>query len=164
MQKLKAFALYARRELESCCHDSQAAKEAYIAMILGRFARMHNMDICCEDKFIPDYINQKFSADIPSADIFDAENITWLYQYYINADRKNTVDALGGLETDNSSVAAATQVFTPKWIVEYMVDNSLGRLWYEAHPHTTVTKDLAYFIPFSTRCCWGKVFYCTFCH
>ena len=149
MQKLKNFALYARRELEAVCTDSQSAKNAYIAMILGRYAHIHNMDVCQDQSIIPDYINQRFSADIMSADIFDVENITWLYQYYINADRKSTVDAIGGLETDNCRVAAATQVFTPKWIVEYMVDNSLGRLWYDAYPHTTVTEALTYFIPHS---------------
>ena len=93
------------------------------------------------------YIKQKFSADIPSADIFDVENITWLYQYYINADRKNTIDAIGGRETDNRSISAATQVFTPKWIAEYMVDNSLGRYLTDLYPHTTVTSELTYYIP-----------------
>ncbi len=147
MQKLKNFAVYARRKLEECCSDSQSAKEAYIAMILGRFARIHNMDICFDHSIIPEYITQKFSADIPSADIFDVENITWLYQYYINADRKNVIDAIGGLETDNVRVAAATQVFTPKWIVEYMVDNSLGRYWAEAHPNSKISQMLPYCIP-----------------
>lgn len=149
MHNLKNFALYARRELGKSCPDSQSAKEAYIAMILGRFSGIHHMDIRFDDSIIPDYINQKFSADIPSADIFDVENITWLYQYYINADRKNTVDAIGGLETDNRRVAAATQVFTPKWIVEYMVDNSLGRYWADANPRTSVTEALSYYIPHS---------------
>ncbi len=152
MQKLRSFAVYARNELEKLGTDPHSAKSGYIAMIVNRYALTHGMDICCDDGTIPQYIKQKFSADVSSADIFDAESMSWLYQYFVNTDRKNAVDAISGLEIDNSSVTAATQVFTPKWIVQYMIDNSLGRYWAEHTPCTAITEHLPYYIPHTAIC------------
>ena len=65
------------------------------------------------------------------------EIIGWLYQYY-NTEPKNEVFA--GLKKNKKicadDIPAATQLFTPDWIVRYMVQNSLGRLWVEGHPDT----------------------------
>ena len=65
------------------------------------------------------------------------EIIGWLYQYY-NTEPKNEVFA--GLKKNRKigadDIPAATQLFTPDWIVRYMVQNSLGRLWVEGHPDT----------------------------
>ncbi|MBQ7901510.1 MAG: N-6 DNA methylase, partial [Clostridia bacterium] len=146
MQKIKSFALYARSELEKQNVDPHTAKSGYIAMIINRYADIHGIGIHCDDSIIPQYIRQKFSADVTSADIFDVESLSWLYQYFVNIDRKNTVDAISGLETANRSIVAATQVFTPKWIVQYMIDNSLGRYWAEHRRNTSVTGQLPYYI------------------
>src|SRR5699024_4426469 len=43
-------------------------------------------------------------------------------------------------------IAPATQLFTPRWIVEYMVDNSLGRLWLESHPDESIKQTLNYYL------------------
>lgn len=65
------------------------------------------------------------------------EIIGWLYQYY-NTEPKN--DVFAGLKKNKKigadDIPAATQLFTPDWIVRYMVQNSLGRLWVEGHPDT----------------------------
>ncbi len=59
----------------------------------------------------------------------------WMYQYY-NADLKDQVfkDLKKNIKISKQNIPAATQLFTPDWIVRYMVENSLGRLWDEGHP------------------------------
>ena len=61
--------------------------------------------------------------------------IGWMYQYY-NTDPKEQVfkDLKKNIKISKQNIPAATQLFTPDWIVRYMVENSLGRLWYEGHP------------------------------
>lgn len=61
--------------------------------------------------------------------------IGWMYQYY-NTEPKEQVfkDLKKNIKISKQNIPAATQLFTPDWIVRYMVENSLGRLWYEGHP------------------------------
>ena len=72
---------------------------------------------------------------IPEDDWKDAVQIIgWLYQYY-NLELKNQVFSRPkGKKIEKEDIPAATQLFTPDWIVRYMVENSLGRLWLEGHP------------------------------
>ena len=73
---------------------------------------------------------------IPEEDWTDAVQIIgWLYQYY-NSELKDDTFALlkKNVKITKERIPAATQLFTPDWIVRYMVENSLGRLWYEGHP------------------------------
>lgn len=74
--------------------------------------------------------------DIPESDWQDAVQIVgWLYQYY-NTEPKEKVFAnlKKNIKISKENIPAATQLFTPDWIVRYMVENSLGRLWSEGHP------------------------------
>lgn len=72
--------------------------------------------------------------------------IGWLYQYY-NSEPKDKVFAAmkKNIKVTKENIPAATQLFTPDWVVRYMVENSLGRLWYEGHLDTGITNDLMYF-------------------
>ena len=73
---------------------------------------------------------------IPEDDWKDAVQIIgWLYQYY-NSEKKDDVFAAlkKNVKITKENIPAATQLFTPDWIVRYMVENSLGRLWLEGHP------------------------------
>lgn len=75
---------------------------------------------------------------IPEDDWKDAVQIIgWLYQYY-NSQKKDDVFAAlkKNVKITKENIPAATQLFTPDWIVRYMVENSLGRLWVEGHPET----------------------------
>ena len=75
-------------------------------------------------------------SEIPEDDWTDAVQIIgWLYQYY-NSELKDETFALlkKNVKITKERIPAATQLFTPDWIVRYMVENSLGRLWYEGHP------------------------------
>ena len=79
---------------------------------------------------------QQIIEQIPEDDWKDAVQILgWLYQYY-NSEKKDDVFAAlkKNVKITKENIPAATQLFTPDWIVRYMVENSLGRLWLEGHP------------------------------
>lgn len=81
---------------------------------------------------------QQMIEIIPEEDWKDAVQIIgWLYQYY-NSEKKDEVFAAlkKNVKITKENIPAATQLFTPDWIVRYMVENSLGRLWLEGHPDT----------------------------
>lgn len=85
---------------------------------------------------------------IPEDDWKDqVQIIGWLYQYY-NSELKAKVfaDLKKKIKISKDSIPAATQLFTPDWIVRYMVDNSLGRMWYEGHPSESFKEKLKYYI------------------
>ena len=73
---------------------------------------------------------------IPEDDWKDAVQIIgWLYQYYNSGKKDDVFAALKkNVKITKENIPAATQLFTPDWIVRYMVENSLGRLWLEGHP------------------------------
>lgn len=74
--------------------------------------------------------------DIPESDWQDAVQIVgWLYQYYNTKPKEQVFANLKkNIKISAENIPAATQLFTPDWIVRYMVENSLGRLWSEGHP------------------------------
>lgn len=73
--------------------------------------------------------------------------IGWLYQYY-NAEKKDVVFAAlkKNVKITKENIPAATQLFTPDWIVRYMVENSLGRLWVEGHPDEEIKANWKYYL------------------
>lgn len=77
----------------------------------------------------------------------NVEIIGWLYQFYIS-EQKDAVFAnlKKNKKIGKNDIPAATQLFTPRWIVEYMVDNSLGRLWLESHPDLEMQNSLTYYL------------------
>lgn len=81
---------------------------------------------------------EQMISQIPEDNWQDAVQIIgWLYQYY-NSEKKDDVFAAlkKNVKITKENIPAATQLFTPDWIVRYMVENSLGRLWVEGHPDT----------------------------
>jgi len=76
------------------------------------------------------------------------EIIGWMYQYYISEKKAEVFDRLNNKKekVTKENIPAATQLFTPKWIVKYMVENSLGRLWQESHPDEDLKKGWEYYI------------------
>ena len=77
----------------------------------------------------------------------DVEVIGWLYQYYIS-ERKDEVfkNFKKGKKAGPREIPAATQLFTPHWIVRYLVENSLGRLWMLNHPKSHLIEKMEYYI------------------
>lgn len=90
-----------------------------------------------------DSIVSKLVNTLEESDWQQVEVIGWLYQFYISEKK----DAVIGKVVKSEDIPAATQLFTPNWIVKYMVQNSLGRLWYQANPQTGLIAQWEYFIP-----------------
>lgn len=91
---------------------------------------------------------QQMIEMIPEDDWKDAVQIIgWLYQYY-NTEKKDEVFAAlkKNVKITKDNIPAATQLFTPDWIVRYMVENSLGRLWVEGHPNDDLKKEWDYYL------------------
>ena len=104
--------------------------------------------------FTPHYdrgVIKELIDEIPE-EYFDVEKegqvqiIGWLYQYYNNAPHEEVVN-MNGKAIQKDEIPAATQLFTPDWIVRYMVDNSLGKYYLERHPDSTVKQELKYLLP-----------------
>ena len=91
------------------------------------------------------FINQ--STAISNDDYKQVELIGWLYQFYI-AERKDEVFAKfkKGQKAGPDDIPAATQIFTPRWIVSYLVENTLGRLYLDAHPDSTLGDTMRYLV------------------
>lgn len=68
----------------------------------------------------------------PEDDWYEVEIIGWLYQYYISEENERLISAKKAYKPDE--IPAVTQLFTPEWIVRYMVQNTIGKQWVEAHP------------------------------
>ena len=103
---------------------------------------------------LPDYLLREGSVIhqmivlIPEEDWRDqVQIIGWLYQYY-NTEPKDKVfaDLKKNIKITKENIPAATQLFTPDWIVRYMVENSLGRLWLEGHPNDALKSEWKYYL------------------
>jgi len=82
---------------------------------------------------------------IPEEDFMnDVEVVGWLYQFY-NSVKKDEVFASKETITKDT-LPAVTQLFTPDWIVRYMADNSVGRLWLESYPNSSIKNELKYYV------------------
>lgn len=91
---------------------------------------------------------EQMVAQIPEEDWKDqVQIIGWLYQYY-NTEPKDKVfaDLKKNKKITKEKIPAATQLFTPDWIVRYMVENSLGRLWVEGHPNDELKSNWKYYL------------------
>jgi len=86
-------------------------------------------------------------TSIPDEDWKEVEIIGWLYQYYISEKKDEVFAELKkNIKITKENIPAATQLFTPKWIVQYMVENSLGRLWLESHPNEELKAQWKYYL------------------
>lgn len=72
------------------------------------------------------------------------EILGWLYQFYISAENERLIKSKKAYA--KHELAPASQLFTPKWIVKYMVDNTLGQLWSEMNPSTSILRQLEFYI------------------
>lgn len=129
--------------------DANKTEELYKYLLItqcnalsGILPRMFQRLSDYTELLLPDYLLREGSvieqmiALIPEEDWTDqVQIIGWLYQYY-NSEKKDDVFAAlkKNVKITKENIPAATQLFTPDWIVRYMVENSLGRLWLEGHP------------------------------
>ena len=85
---------------------------------------------------------RKMVTEIDASDWNDVEIIGWIYQFYIS-ERK---DEVIGKVVKSEDIPAATQLFTPNWIVKYMVQNTLGRMWLATYPDSSLRDKMEYYI------------------
>lgn len=130
-------------------------EELYRALILGQCHKLHEAMPFLFDQLddetellLPDNLTRTDSVirglvdDVPEQDWQDVEIIGWLYQFYIS-ERK---DEVIGKVVKSEDIPAATQLFTPNWIVQYLVQNSLGRHWLQTYPNSPLKQHMVYYI------------------
>ncbi|CEG27138.1 N-6 DNA Methylase [Bacillus sp. B-jedd] len=84
---------------------------------------------------------------IPEGNWENVEIIGWLYQYYISEEKDEVFANLKkNIKISKDKLPAATQLFTPNWIVRYMVENSLGRIWLESYPESSLKNEWKYYL------------------
>ncbi len=123
------------------CHDNRIISTCFGA-INDYTSLLLPDDILDADGFV-DMLNQ---ADyISDEDYRTTELLGWLYQFYIS-ERKDAVFARKG-KFESDEIPAATQIFTPNWIVKYMVQNTLGRIWLDNNPGDALENKMPYLVP-----------------
>lgn len=84
-------------------------------------------------------------AAINAENCKNVEIIGWLYQFYIS-EKKDVIFASKNCKIPPENIPAATQLFTPHWIVRYLVENSLGRLWLQNRPNSGLAAEMPYYL------------------
>ncbi len=84
-------------------------------------------------------------SKLPAEDFQDIQVIGWLYQYYISEKHDEVVN-INGSSVKKEDIPAATCLYTTDWVVKYMVQNSLGRLWLEGHPEESLRMKWRYYM------------------
>lgn len=120
------------------------------SLLPGMFQRLSDYT----ELLFPDNLLREGSVVHQMIELIDEEDwkdavqiIGWLYQYY-NSEKKDEVFAAlkDKVKITKENIPAATQLFTPDWIVRYMVENSLGRLWVEGHPKDELKSNWKYYL------------------
>ena len=89
-----------------------------------------------------DSILRSLVDDVPEEDWDQVEIIGWLYQFYISEKKDEVI----GKVVKSEDIPAATQLFTPNWIVKYLVHNSVGRQWLQTYPESSIKAEMPYYI------------------
>jgi len=89
-----------------------------------------------------DSLISKLVSEIDEEDWQEVEIVGWLYQFYISEKKDQVI----GKVVKSEDIPAATQLFTPNWIVKYMVQNSLGRMWLATYPNSPLRAKMEYYI------------------
>ncbi len=137
--------------------SADAQNEAYATLFVGASNHLNQILPFLFEKIddyaellLPDDLISQFSIlqdvrnGMNTEDCVDVEIIGWLYQFYIS-EKKNEVFASKG-KVKKEDIPAATQLFTPRWIVEYMVQNTVGKLWLQNNPKSKLRDHMPYFI------------------
>jgi type II restriction/modification system DNA methylase subunit YeeA len=89
-----------------------------------------------------DSLVRKLVGEIPEEDWQEVEIIGWLYQFYISEKKDEVI----GKVVKSEDIPAATQLFTPNWIVKYMLHNTLGRQWIATYPNSPLKQQMEFYI------------------
>ena len=127
-------------------HLVLAACHFYHALLPNLFARLDDETelLLPDDLLTEQSVVEGFRTEISDEDCAEVELLGWLYQFYIS-ERKDTVMARKSA-VPTEDIPAVTQLFTPHWIVRYLVENSLGRLWLLNRPDSRLRDHMPYYI------------------
>ncbi|HEE8949072.1 TPA: BREX-1 system adenine-specific DNA-methyltransferase PglX [Providencia rettgeri] len=130
-------------------------EELYRELLLGQCHKLHEampflFDALDDETelLLPDNLTRTDSIlrglvdCIPEEDWQQVEVIGWLYQFYISEKK----DQVMGKVVKSEDIPAATQLFTPNWIVKYLVQNSVGRQWLQIYPDSAIKTQMEYYI------------------
>lgn len=137
--------------------SADAQNEAYAALLVGACNHLNNVFPFLFEKIddyaellLPDDLISSFSiiedirVGMQPEDCEEVEILGWLYQFYISALNEKLISSKK--KYTKKELAPASQLFTPKWIVQYMVDNTLGQVWSEIRPDSKVIDTLEFYI------------------
>ena len=135
--------------------DGTRDEELYRELLLGQCHALHQaMPFLFEalddatELLLPDNLTRTDSLihelvnAIPEDAWQNIEIIGWLYQFYISEKKDQVI----GKVVKSEDIPAATQLFTPNWIVQYLVQNSIGRLWLQTYPDSPLKQAMPYYI------------------
>lgn len=126
------------------CHDNPIINQCFGSMADYTELLLPN-NILTEGGFVDMLNHTEFITD---EDFQSPELIGWLYQFYISERKDEVFAKKGKLEADE--IPAATQIFTPNWIVKYMVQNTVGRIYLDNNPYeTALQKNWQYLVELS---------------
>ena len=150
---IKSFCLWAHDELTA--HVSfDVAYDFFIKAAKLRYMDVHGYcsdaayhKLLCGECADFGYIIDRLKTDITPDEWADGVRIIgWMHQYFMTSKKGEVyADYKRGKKAGKEEIAPATQLFTPHWIVSYLAENSLGRMWLEAHPDSALASQMAYF-------------------
>lgn len=119
-----------------------AACRFYNALLPDLFERLDDeTELLLPDDLLTEHsVAHGFRTEITDADCAEVEILGWLYQFYISEKKDAVMARKSAVPT--ADIPAVTQLFTPHWIVRYLVENSLGRLWLLNHPESRLREQM----------------------
>jgi len=123
-----------------------AACHFYHALLPDIFEKLDDeTELLLPDDLLTEHsIVHGFRTEISDEDCGEVELLGWLYQFYISEKKDQVMARKSAVPTED--IPAVTQLFTPHWIVRYLVENSLGRLWLLNHPGSKLREHMPYYI------------------
>lgn len=146
-------------EVSELLHNGHR-EQAYRKLLVAQCNELHNIMPFLFEK-VTDYTElllpesllhadsfiNKLAKDMEDSNFQEVEVIGWLYQYYISEKKDEIFEGLRkNKKITKENIPAATQLFTPHWIVRYMVENSVGQMWVESHPESDIKKEMTYYV------------------
>lgn len=126
----------------AACNDYHKAMD-YLFEKISDYTELLMPDDLLSGNSILAYTREAMTPDVCQ----DVEVIGWLYQFYISEKKDEVFEGLKkNKKITPENIPAATQLFTPHWIVKYLVENSLGRLWMLNRPNSRLVEKMAYYI------------------
>lgn len=143
-------------------YNSGQTGEAYQEFLLwqyGEIASRDHLEVLFDPANLPSRLFPRPRALATTLELLNAvelapaweedETIGWVYQYFIEEDKDRVFEKIYKQKQKMAlrDIPKATQIFTPRWIVEYLVHNTLGRLWLRMHPDSALREKMKYFVP-----------------